>query len=314
MKNCDLIEQLHKEMSGMPCDAKAESLLALAIKKKSDFADFVVHCDSLFYREYSRDVVSADVKEDVRKSSVLELHLSRSGIYDHLPEGLFFQPTDARSKLMSAGQMAMDYKINKQKEQDIRRFFLPIENELFWQRLQLEIEENTFLEGLHSGIINEYFKQFWNIPSAIPEALCFPMILLLPHANKLAGDLPLTAQCLEHILHETVKVTRVPASVTETQSLFGQSLSNHQLGTDTICGEQFLEDYPVLEFTIGPLKKSGVTEYLEGGKRFHFLQTFYGFFVPAIADIITKIEVSTEEKAMELKADKEPILGYSSAL
>jgi hypothetical protein len=55
-----------------------------------------------------------------------------------------------------------------------------------------------------------------------------------------------------------------------------------------------------------------VADYLEGGNRFHFLQTFYAFFVPAFAGTTTLIEVSAENQGMHIGSDLEPVLGYSS--
>lgn len=63
-----------------------------------------------------------------------------------------------------------------------------------------------------------------------------------------------------------------------------------------VCGEQFMEDYPMLEFTIGPLQRSQVTDYLKGGRLFTLLQTFYRFFVPAGVGAMLNIEVSSEKK------------------
>lgn len=208
MDNYELIELLQMEMRKAACDAKAEPQLVMALDKGLSFEDFMVSCDSLFYREYNKDIVFSEIKEDARKVSVLQLHLTRSGIYDHLPEGLFFQPGQTGSKHTSAAEMAVDHRLNKQKEKEIRRFFMPFENDLFWQRIQLETEETRLLEGLKSGILNDYFMKFWGLSASIPKQFIVPLILLLPYANKIAGDLSYTAQCLEQLLQETVQIKK----------------------------------------------------------------------------------------------------------
>jgi hypothetical protein len=309
-----LLQLVQRNILKATGDLKAESLLAMAMEKGLEFDDFLVSCDSLFCREYNKDVVFTEIREDPRKLSVLQCHLSRSGIFDHLPEGLFFQPAQASARHYSAIDMVHDYRRNKQKEQEIRRFFQPFENDFFLQRLQLELEEIRLLEGLQSGILNEYFINFWGIPIDIPRDLIVPFIVLLPYASKIAGDLPLMSQCLEKLLNEKVSVKKGSPTSTGTACLFNQTLGKQTLGADMICGEYFSEDYPVLEFTIGPLKKSGIADYLEQGKYYIFLQTFYQFFVPVGVDVITNIEVPTEQKSMCLQQDNEPVLGYSSVL
>lgn len=314
MDNYELIELLQREINKSTCDAKAEPQLVMALEKGLSFEDFMVSCDSLFFREYNKDIVFTEIKEDARKLSVLQLHLTRSGIYDHLPEGLFFQPTQSGAKNISAAEMAVDHRLNKQKEQEIRRFFMPFENDFFWQRVQLETEESRLLEGLKSGILNDYFMKFWGLSSSIPKQFIVPLILLLPYANKIAGDLSYTAQCLEELLQETVRVKKVTAAATGVPSYSLLALGKQQLGVDMVCGEQFIEDYPMLEFTIGPLLRSQVTDYLKGGRLYIFMQTFYRFFVPVGVGTMLNIEISTEKKNMHLEAGAGPVLGYSSFL
>ncbi len=187
-------------MKELGCDAKAETQLCLPWKKGLSPDDFMVCCDHLFMREYQQGSDKAEIKEDARKASFLELHLSRSGIYDQLPEGFFFQHREQKQRTLAAADMAADHKENKRKEAEIRRFFLPFENDFFWQRLQLEQEEGRLLEGLQSGILNNYFVEFWNIPNSIPRKFITPLMLLLPYAHRIAGNLSLTAECLAQLL------------------------------------------------------------------------------------------------------------------
>jgi hypothetical protein len=314
MDNFALIELLQQEMRKAVCDARAEPQLALALQKGLSPDDFMVSADSLFHREYSKDVTSAEIKEDVRKRHLLQIHLSRSGIYDQLPEGLFFQSQEPPRGSFSATDMAADHKLNKKKEEEIRRFFLPFENDFFWQRLQIEREEGRLLEGLQKDILNEYFKEFWNIPDSIPGRYVVQLILLLPHAYKIAGSLSLIAQSLEHLLEEEVVVRKVSPAVVRLEGAGAPGLGNAQLGMDMVCGEQFFEDFPVIEIVVGPLVYSRVGDYLEGGDRNSLLETFTRFFVPTGVDAQIVIAVPEEKQNMTLGKGKEPILGYSSVL
>lgn len=314
MDDFTLIELLQQEMRKASCDSRAESQLSLALQKGLSPDDFMVSCDSVFHREYSRDIMSTELKEDVRKRHLLEVHLSRGGIYDQLPEGLFFQPQERRGGF-SATDMAADHKENKKKEAGIRKFFQPFENDFFWQRLQIEREEGRLLEGLQADILNEYFKEFWNIPDSIPARSVVQLILLLPHAYKIAGNLSLMAQSLELLLEEQSVVRKArPAAVRLEGGGASGGLGNAQLGLDMVCGEQFFEDFPVIEIVIGPLIYSRVGDYLEGGSRNSLLDTFTRFFVPAGVDARIEIDVPAEKQNMTLGKGKEPILGYSSVL
>lgn len=314
MDNYTLIEQLQQEIRKTACDARAEPQLALALQKGLSPDDFIVSCDSLFHREYSKDIIKAEIKEDARKRHLLEVHLSRSGIYDQLPEGLFFQSQEQQRGGPSAADMVADHKTNKKKEEEIRKFFLPFENDFFWQRLQIELEEGRILEGLQSEILNEYFKEFWNIPDSIPGRYVLQLILLLPHAYKIAGNLFLMAQGLEHLLEEEVVVRKTKPASIRMEGGGSSGLGNAQLGLNMVCGEEFFEDFPTIEIVIGPLIYSRVGDYLKGGERHSLLETFIRFFVPAGVDAEVTIIVPEEKQNMTLGKGKEPILGYSSVL
>jgi Type VI secretion, TssG len=312
--NYSLIEQLQTEMKKAGWDIKAEPQLLLALEQGLLPDDFLVSCDGLFRREYSRDITDAILKEDSKMQDILELHLSRSGLYDQLPEGLFFQSPQKNNRVMNALDMAGDYKYNKKKEEEIRRFFLPFENDFFLQRLRLEEEEAMLLEGLRSGILNDYFIKFWNLPAEIPCSFIIPFILLLPYASRITGNLALTAASLQQLLQEEVQVFKKQPGLADAASLHVPAMGEGLLGVDMMCGVQFWDGTVFFELQIGPLQHSGITDYLEGGKRHVLLETFNRFFVPAGIDTVLTIKPAAAQLHMQLQEDGGPVLGYSSIL
>jgi hypothetical protein len=312
--NYMLLELVQKEIRELGCDARTETQLALALEKGLTPDDFWVSCDHLFVREFSRDLIKSEIKEDARKATLLEIHLSRGGIYDQLPEGFFFQHREQKQKSQAAADMAVEYKENKKREAEIRRFFLPFENDFFWQRLQLEQEESRLLEGLQSGILNDYFIEFWNIPRTIPRKFTAPLILLLPYAHRIAGDMSLTAECLEQLLAEEVQISLKKSFFNHSESVWSPGLGEGQLGLNMLCGEDFREDSPLIEIEIGPLEESAITDYLQGGNRFELLEIFGRFFIPAGMDVQFNVRVQKEKENMVMDRGNYPVLGYSTVL
>lgn len=314
MKHYHFIEQLQLEIKNRDEDIRAESQLALAMENGLASDDFVISCDSFFHREYSRDVLSSDLKEDVSKRNYLQLHLTRCGLYEHLPEGLFYTQGKSPNQSVGAAEMAAEYKINKLKEQEARRFFVPFENDFFQQRIQLEQEEMQQLEGFETGLLNNYFTDFWNIPSTIPLSIISSFIKLLPHAHCISGNIGVMASCLRAVLREPVNIRVIPGVLSVANGSCLSRVDSSQLGVDMVLGEQFCDDYTVLEFSIGPLQNSPIADYLEGGHKKDFLKMFNRFFVPVDIDVITKIEVTKEKSLTVLQADNEPVLGYSTLI
>jgi hypothetical protein len=309
-----LIEKLRGELEHKEADIRAETVLALALENGLLPNDFIITPDSFFHREYSKDISEAEVVETVWNKRFLQVHLTRSGIYDQLPEGLFYQPLKNVYSTANAASMAAEYKINKRKEQEVRRFFKPFENDFFWQRIQLEGEEMKLLEGVQAGILNDYFIDFWNLPSSMPQSYIISLIRLMPYAATITGSPAVVAQCLQVILQESISVKVASAPVVTASTDTSLVLGSQVLGTDMVCGGNFNDDFPVLEFCIGPLVHSGITDYLEGGDKEEFLKTFYSFFTPVEADVTTKILVAPENETMLLQSETAPILGYSTVL
>jgi len=313
MDNNKLMELLQHEIRRMPCDVRTECLLAQAMLAGLSPDEWMVCCDSLFNREFSRDLLYTEIKEDAGRQPLLLLHLTRGGFYDQLPEGLFFPPLGPLHNA-TASDMALDYRYNKKKEEEIRRFFLPFENDLFWQRVQIEKEETRLLEGWQTGILDDYFIQLWGLSPDIPSNFILPLILLLPQAHRIAGDLALTEQCLRQLLHEDVEVCRSAAPDTEVAADGIFSLGSANLGTDMVCGERFFEDYPVIEWNIGPLQHSMIRDYLEGGARYTLMETITRFFVPAGVDVSLVIRTNPGFPQLVLDDEQSAVLGYSCVL
>lgn len=327
MNKQETIASLQSEIQFAKWDIKPEALLALAMQKGLNMEDLVICCDQFMKREYSKDLYEAFIVEDVKKRTFLRLHLTRMGLYDQLPEGLFFQSPQRKSRQVTVNELADDYKSDKKREEDIRKFFIPFDNAFFLQRLKLEQEEASLLEGLGTGILNDYFIHFWGLDPNIPKMFLVPLVVLLPYAHKVAGDLDLTGRCLSFLLKEKVLVEQKKAKPSFADDNALCRLGEGQLGIDTVCGKEFFEDYPVFEIKIGPLKNSRIKEYLEGGKRHEVLETFNRFFIPAGVDTSVSIELEKEysgmheyrsaayiEGDMTLERGAEPILGFSTVL
>lgn len=314
MPNAALIELLLQELQNSNRDIKAEAQLLVAQEKGLRNDDYIVSCNHRFTREYSKDVISANLAELAGNQSILKLELSRSGLYDHLPEGIFFLPLQRAKGNMSAADMVVNYKENKKKEEGIRRFFLPFENDFFLQRVEVEEQETLLLKGLQLGYLNDYFIRFWSLPTSIPKSFIAPLILLLPYAYKIAGDIDLMAQSLEQILNEPVRIRRIKAPIEDASAIWIPTLGETELGINFVCGETFVEDTPVFEIEVGPLQDSRITDYLDGGNRNILMETFTKFFVPAGVDTTVSLILPPEKRHMILAGDDELVLGYSSFL
>src|SRR5207237_5764447 len=117
------------------------------------------------------------------------------------------------------------------------------------------------------------------------------LVLLLPYAHAIAGDLRLMQDCLEILLQEKVQIVPVTAGASLAASA-PNSLGIGQLGNDMVCGHSFTEDYPCLQYTIGPLQDTNAVEHCVRGRNDIHLQVFTNSFSHPEADVIIHVDGS----------------------
>lgn len=309
MNRKDAIENFYNELSARLYDIKAETLVNQALQNHLHAEDFVAMNDGRFVREYRPDLYDVNRIEDSRLLQLLQLRLSRSGLYDLVPEGLFHQSYTAKPG-SAAVEMAAQSRIDKKKEQAARKFFQPIENSFFRQQVMIEQQEEHILAGINNGLLNDYFFTFWEFPGDLNKTSAMLLVLLLPYAHEIAGDLSLMQDCLRILLQENVTISMVQPSACEAPATASE-LGIGDLGNDMVCGHTFNEDYPCLQYVIGPLQRSKPVDYVTGGDNDLLLQVFNNYFAPFEADILIEVEVDRARALVELSEDESPILGYA---
>ncbi len=308
------LKKIALNLKEVPADIRAEVLLAQSIEHGLLHKEFTVQSDAFFYRNYADDLYRVHYNEQKGYKTFLALHLSRPGLYDTLPEGLFFQTGQTAAATKTAAEMAEECRTNKKKENEIRKFFAPFENEFFLQTLKNEITETTLLQGLRNGWLKEYFIDFWKLPPHIPASAALILVMFLPYVHHIAGNITATAGVLQKIINEPVTIKLIYANDTSANTACN-ILGNYALGSQLTCGQSFTEQYPVAIVSIGPLQRTKGYQYVEGGNYFLLLQTFYNYFIPANADVTTTIllKPGVDKLILNQKEDA-PLLGISSVL
>ena len=283
-------------------------------------SDFLFFFDSLFKRGYSNDILKAEKILINSLDEVLAITLARDGLYDLLPEGLFHTSPDAA--ISSGKGMASDSRKESRIEEETRKFFLPFENEFFYQRIQLELQERLILQKLNDNSLDDFFLDFWKIDRSLPKELVIKLAVMLPFVKEIVGDFAMTASCLGAILDEEVtymiRYTSEPHGHSDTSfqpSDDDNSLGKASLGINLITDGHFLESSKLIHFSIGPLKKTTIEPYLEKGDIARFIACFCSFFIPMEMDYEIDVIMQKESQAFVLDStNNQSIMGYSTII
>lgn len=312
------IDSLAKAINSYPSDIKAEVLMADLIEAGFSQSDFIVFFKSSFRRGYSHDILKAGRYRISDIHEILAVNLARDGLYDLLPEGMFHASPDSVGS--SGKAMASDSKAEAKIEEETRKFFLPFENEFFYQRVQLELQERSILQRLSDNTFEDFFLNFWKIDRSLPRDLIINMSAMLPFIKDIVGDFELTANCLGAILDEKVthKIAYSSKSFSEKamgEAENGSTLGSAVLGVDMINGGYSLEKCKLIRFSIGPLKNTGLEPYLENGNIARFIECFCSYFLPMELDFEFEVIMPEDRQGLVLGGEKDlAVMGYTTVI
>ena len=264
-------------------DVMAEAVIADLLEQKIDINDIEVVYDGAFERNYKKDLI--DMSVDM-VGKVISLHISRNGLYDNLPEGLFHTITSYSR--VEGDDRKNEFKKQKQEEEKARKFFNPFDKEFFFQKVKLEIETRKLLENPFTEI-----EKWFPNESKIPQKYFRRLVNYLPFTSKIKGDLELTAQCLSEIIEENVKTKRFYSTGTIFPSSANEQnkLGTKFLGENFICGNGLNEDVLTWEFTVVVNDEKMLDRYFDVDKGFmkNLMNKFYRFFIPFEINTRTKV-------------------------
>lgn len=262
-----------------------------------------------FKRRSHRDV------EGVRESEIGHFNgriidSNRSGIYDYLPEQLFHLPSSAN--INTTKKKVDEIRIQREKEQQSRLFFLPLEQEFFQNLVTLTVLEQQASE-LHanSGLLQE-LRDFWQAPASLDTATFIRLLPTLPLISSHRGDMHAAAEILSATLRLPVRITEVHGQKYRLQSLVtpGDSL----LGAGTLLGGEVDAYLPAIAIDI-ELPDAAALEAHIHNEDFHSLVSWLlGWFVPVGYDFGISLNVAPGACLLYLPQDDIEVvrLGYAS--
>jgi hypothetical protein len=315
------LQEKSRRINEMVLDLTAEYLAVCLFQEGISKRDILAIYEGDLKRKWSADVDRAEVETFEGGKHALTICLNRTGIYDSLPEALFHRFNDNRNA--TGEDMAKDSMLLKTEEKQVRKFFRPFENEIFLQRTEVANNENEVFKNLYSDFLHQLIPGFWNVDERIPDYYVSKLIRFLPFANRVAGNLELTAQCLEKIISEkvTIDLKNEEKNVLESEisppDFEGGKLGKSKLGSDLIMGQNPAGFVGRLLIKIGPLQNTNPKDFFSNGPAGLLLKCFFGYFVPAELDIEFKLIPENEKRKFFIDDSQETaqsFLGYNTAL
>jgi hypothetical protein len=306
-----MIDAIIDEIKKLPFDYRAEAVVSQLLNTWLHESQLLVRMEDGSRRPFTRDINGAEKIALKNEQEALQITITRSALYDLLPEGLFFQHPNQSARKLTAAEMAEESRRNQKQEKKIRNFFNPLEQEFFYYRYKSYQAESDLLDKLEEGLLEEYLVNFWKLHKHIPQKMAVRLVLLMPFIHQIAGNKELMAGALNAIVQVPVTCTLMHSwhqATRERTNILGMV----QLGDDSTCGTNFDDEDYVFDFSIHLTEANEISAYLEGGNLYHLLQAFYQYFVPANAGFQTSLVFQNTQKDWLLGEENPHHLGISS--
>jgi hypothetical protein len=296
-------EEISGYLQALGSDIRFEVILADLISENLSLDDIAIESESLFRRNYHRDIESTGEKEyGTNKKKKLCFAINREGIYDQLPEDLFHQVSDTKT-VTDTEEAILEIREHNILEKNSRLFFQPIEQEFYSQRVKLEIEERKFLFETNHVLPGEIFDYLWELPEFLDDLQKSKLGLLMPVIYKLTGKKHLLPFLFESITGDPVEIRE---SFTDRYEInHSPVLGNTQLGLDSVLDGCLRGLQPAMTIVIFVSEMEKLPDYLRGGKKIVLHEYLCNLFMPLDVEIVFEINFTRTNPSFVIENESE---------
>ena len=285
-------------------DIKAEVIAAALVENGIKIDDIVIKPVGIYQRNVRKDVIDIYNKDSgPDNGEYLFLDVSREGLYDTIPQGVFHQPK-ITGKKRNTEDLIDEMKLFKKQEEASRLFFLAIEKEYGRARLSEELEERKSILGFSEHYKFDLYLKIWPELRKIDQKYLTLLFQLLPESYKISGNNELISILLEIVCNKPVDVKIIE----DYRLSFGNNIHNNLgsclLGMDFILGNRYNDFDPHLEINIREIKREELIDFLPNGKIRKVFDLLCEYFFSYSTEINVLLSLQKEEEGVFLSSEE----------
>lgn len=246
---------------------------------------------------------------------LLNVESGRPGIYDALPENLFYA-ADRSYQEKDKNQILQRMKTNRKAERDIRRFFQLFEVESDAFRCYIQTEEMKYDKKHTYDEFVSAFAQYWEILLLMERHEALRFLKIAPRIASIRGNYREAAAAVAFIMNVRVDFEPVVAPAGGLREEFAPALSEMKLGENSVLSmghENELET--VVRITVSELEPDVCTDFFEGKDREKVLRYLAELFLETNTPVQIAINPAAEGRECFMGVPgKEAYLGVNTYL
>lgn len=298
------------------CDVRAEVVCADLVSGGEDIDCLVIKPAGIFNRRYRKDILHTETSNAGSGGAevvLTVLNVSREGIYDSLPNGLFYQPIIKPND--SLDNKIQEIRKQRTEESEARKFFSVLEREFNKCKVLIELQERKSIFGMSDTFSSDLYSEIWPELQQVPQKFHKFLYQILPVSHKCRGNISLSALLLGIALGERVFIHVHSEPRMEKSTMDSNVLGSRYMGTDFVIGDYYPEYSPLYEVVVGPVAPEKVTDYMAGGDAESLLRFLSDYFIPMDADFKMNIQLQNEGGNLSLQQyNNYSYLGYNSTI
>ena len=228
-------------------DLRAEFLAAHLTKEEQ----IIISPDEGYIQGVEKEVTEVSRSDD----SKTIIKVRRSGMYGHLPEALFVE-------LPAEGLGSDKAKVVAQQILDVKRFFRPFDEAMYFPRIFLEQQEQNVPEKVYRSLSQASIRQ--RERELLDDHQLAALRALAPYRQQFSGDLKKMSAVLSFLLELPVvlilKASNSQFPTEAEKNLAG--LGYQRLGVDTVLIGAFKDGIKKIEVRVGPLNEQKIVDFL----------------------------------------------------
>ena len=300
-------------LAALPFDIRVEALAAALLENTEGLADSAqlkVRPRGHLGRAGEREVTAmAGTEFNAAGQEVVYLDVNREGLYDTLPEMLFFDPAmDGAEEDEKTEYLALQQEAS-------RRFLLPFEQTFYQARIDLEVAERRAVREM-GGWLRRVFRLEVPAGSPVDPEKLAAFALMLPFVPGVVGKPGRAAGLLSSVLGKPVTLVAGPPAPCDLPAAQQSALGEALLGVDLVLGALFADGISALAVTVAGVGAGEAADWLPGGRHRLLLEDhLLPYLLPAEQTATLRIEVDGTDGGFTLgETAPGSLLGYTTQL
>lgn len=231
--------------------------------------------------------VRMEYSPDDEINDCLRIYVNREGLYDVLPEGVFFLGIDLLDST-DIKKVVNQVRQYRKEEMEIRKFFSVFEDEIDRALVQMQLlERRVDRKNVYTDFTN-VFTAYWPIIRKLSLEQAALFMRIIPIIHKIRGDQRKITKVLSLILGLPVTMSHVLSrKKCDSFPAFGQA----RLGETLVIGSEFRSGRYDACVTVHKIPRDRIPEFLGNGKSRSILLELIDMLFAADMEVRIKLDV-----------------------